>query len=135
MRVAVIDTNVFLSALLRGRGTRPVLDALLAHRFHLVISRLLIDELTSVLDRPQWQRALDPQECRGLLAIIRKSAFIVEPSHAVTACRDVSDNAVLECAIAGHAEAIVTGDADLLSLHPFRGIDILRPAEFLRHLR
>ena len=49
----------------------------------------------------------------------------------ITACRDPKDNKFLEAAIAARADVIVTGDADLLALHPFRGIPILSPAAFL----
>lgn len=50
----------------------------------------------------------------------------------VRACRDAKDNKYLELALAAQADAIISGDEDLLVLHPWRGIPILRPAEFLR---
>jgi len=54
-----------------------------------------------------------------------------EPLVAVADCRDVADNKYLELALAAEAAAIVSGDQDLLVLHPWRGIAILRPAEYL----
>jgi hypothetical protein len=54
-----------------------------------------------------------------------------EPSHAVTDCRDATDNKYLELALAAGADAIVSSDHDLLSLHPWQGILILRPADYL----
>lgn len=132
--LAVIDTNVFLSALLRSRTTRPVIEALIARRFQLVTSELLIEELADVLSRPAWCRALNPSECRELFAIIREAATVIQRTPRVRVCRDPEDNALLACALAGHAEFLVTGDRDLLILHPFRGIDILPPNEFLRLL-
>ena len=131
---AVVDTNVFVSALLRGRSTRPLLDALIARRFHLFISELLVDELADVVSRPAWGRLLDAAECRELLAVLREAAIIIRPTRHVVVCRDPEDNALLDCALAGRADALVTGDRDLLVLHPFHGIHILRPAEFLRLL-
>ena len=133
MRV-VVDTNVFLSALLRGRSTRPLLSAVIAHRFRLFTSDTLVDELADVISRPEWLRLLDASDCRELLAIIRESATFVTPTQHVTVCRDPEDNAVLECALAGRADYLVTGDRDLLALNPFHGIRILRPADFLRLL-
>ena len=54
-----------------------------------------------------------------------------EPLVAVTDCRDLADNKYLELALAAKAIAIVSGDQDLLALHPWRGIAILPPAEYL----
>ena len=131
---AVVDANVLLSALLGGRGTRPVLDALRTRRFQLFTSEPLLEELVSVLSRPQWQRLVTRTQARELLVILREAATMVHPAEHVTACRDPDDNAVLECALTGRAHCLVTGDKDLLALHPFRGIRILRPADFLRLL-
>ena len=58
-------------------------------------------------------------------------ALTFEPTVRVSDCRDPDDNPVLECALAGAAIAIVTGDRDLLDLHPYRGISILTPRQFL----
>ena len=132
MRV-VLDTNALLSALLGGR-TRPILLALLRRRFTLITSDALITELRKVLGRPTWAHLLGTVDCRELLSLIHEAAIHVTPTERLTICRDPTDNAVLEAALAGSADVIVTGDADLWVLHPFRGTPILRPAEFLRHL-
>jgi predicted nucleic acid-binding protein len=58
----------------------------------------------------------------------------VEPSRRITVCRDSNDDRFLDLAVAGRADALVTGDEDLLVLHPFEGIPIVRPVEFLRML-
>jgi predicted nucleic acid-binding protein len=58
----------------------------------------------------------------------------VRLTRTITACRDPQDDKVLEIAVAGKADAIVTGDEDLLALHPFEGIPIVGPAEFLSML-
>jgi putative PIN family toxin of toxin-antitoxin system len=130
---AVLDTNVLLSAL-RGGRTRAILIALAAGRFQLLSSPPLTRELRLVLARPEWRKALDAADCRELLSIITEASHIVHPTQRITACRDPEDNALLECALAGHADYLVTGDRDLLVLDPFRGIRILRPAEFLTRL-
>lgn len=59
------------------------------------------------------------------------SAVQVELSGAVTVCRDPDDNKLLEMAVAGRADCLVTGDRDLLVLDPFEGIPILTPDGFL----
>ena len=57
--------------------------------------------------------------------------FITEIPFNITACRDPKDDKFLTLAVAANADYIVTGDDDLLVLHPFRGIQIIKPAEFL----
>lgn len=125
-----VDTNVFLSASLGGR-TRPILGALSDRRFQLITSHPLLDELAYVLSRPEWRRLLGTAQCREILAVVHEAAIVVTPTQHITTCRDPEDNALLECALAGRADCLVTGDKDLLVLHPFHGIQILRPAEFL----
>ena len=132
MRV-VIDTNVLLSAL-RGGSTRTILDALIARRFDLLTSEPLMRELRNVLSRPEWLNALEPSACHELLSTIGEAATFVIPTQRITACRDPEDDALLECALDGRADVLMTGDKDLLALTPFRGLRILRPSEFLRLL-
>ena len=62
--------------------------------------------------------------------LVRIGEFI-EPKIEITECRDPKDNKFLELAVAGKADCIVTGDKDLLELHPFRNIRIITPKEFL----
>ena len=110
MRV-VIDANVLLSVALRP-STDPLLEALLARRFLPVTSEALMDELRGVLARPQCIRMLGVQRCRMLLAVIREAALIVTPAQRLAICRDPTDDQVLEAAVEGHVEYIVTGDHD-----------------------
>ena len=58
----------------------------------------------------------------------------VAPRQEIIAARDPDDDAILACALEAQAQAVITGDRDLLVLHPFRGIAILTPAEFLARL-
>jgi len=55
----------------------------------------------------------------------------IEITERIEVCRDPKDNMFLELAVNGHADVIITGDADLIALHPFRGIAILNPATYL----
>ena len=80
---------------------------------------------------------MDPNVCPWPLKLLcdellAAAALWVEPREAVRDCRDPTDNRYLELALAAGASAILTGDEDLLVLHPWRGIPVLRPAEFLR---
>lgn len=60
-----------------------------------------------------------------------KVAEMVEIDEAITICRDPKDNKLLELAVSGNANFLVTGDKDLLVLNPFRGIEIIVPRDFL----
>lgn len=133
MRV-VIDTNVLVSAVIRPQGTTgQVLYQLRARRFNLLMSRVAFDELVSVLFRPKLRTKyqLTDNTLRPVLRLIYLRSLILQPQEKVIACRDPKDDIYLELAIAGKADYIVTGDADLLVLYSFRGTPIVAPATFL----
>jgi len=131
---AVLDTNVFVAALLSDATPRRVYEAFLSGAITLLFSRQTLFELVTVLRRPSIRLVTSRAETDRLLAAVQRDGRLVEISERVFACRDPKDNRFLECALAGRADYLVTGDRDLLALDPFRGIPILRPAEFLRLL-
>ena len=136
MRV-VVDTGILVSALIRPRGAiGDVLLALRNGRFTAIYSTPMMLEVTEVLARPKIQEKyhVQPDDIEALINLIRLRGELVIPKQIVTACRDPKDNKFLEAALAGEADAIVTGDDDLLALHPFERIEILRPAELLEKL-
>jgi len=85
-----------------------------------------------VLQRAKFERYVTAAEREEFLAAFVERAFLVEPSEAIRMCRDAKDDKFLELAVSGGASYIITGDDDLLVLHPFRNIAITTPAEFLR---
>ena len=131
---AVVDTNVLLSALKKTSLARKILVALADNKFKLFLSALLREELERTVLRPKIQKLVSDMDGTLLVTIIGKAATIVRPSHPITSCRDPKDNIVLECASAGRVDYIVTGDRDLLTLHPFHGIQIISPSDFLNTL-
>jgi uncharacterized protein len=130
MRV-VVDTNVFISAALKVRS--PPSDAvhLAAERDLLLKSTTTEQELFITLARPRLA-PLIPPGFRTWLGKLLAAAELVFITERVIACRDPKDDKFLELAVNGHADLIVSGDADLLALNPFRGIPILTPAAFVR---
>jgi putative PIN family toxin of toxin-antitoxin system len=88
-------------------------------------------EITEVLLRPKFARAIRVERRERILEILRSGAVWFEPAVRITDCRDPKDNKYLELALAAGAEVIVSSDDDLLVLHPWRGVRILRPAEYL----
>lgn len=134
---AVVDTGVLVSGLIRPRGTiGDVLHALRDGRFTTIYSTPMMVEVIDVLGRAKFRAKYHVQfdDITALVNLIRLRGELVIPKRVITVCRDPKDNKFLEAALAGEAEAIVTGDDDLLTLHPFEGVDILRPAEFLARL-
>ena len=91
-------------------------------------------ELYDVLSRKQFRRYINEEDIRRFLAALTREAQWVDIDVEIDACRDPKDNKFLELAVCGQAEYIVTGDADLIVLHPFQGIQILTPNSFLEIL-
>ena len=100
-------------------------------RGEILLSQATAAELSEVLGRRKFDRYLTREEREQFLATLLRDATVVEITEEVRACRDPKDDKFLELAVNGHASCLVTGDADLLALHPFRGIPILTPAQFL----
>lgn len=131
---AVIDTGVLVSALIRRQGTTGnVLRALRDGSFTAIYTTDILVEIIDVLGRPALRAKyhIEPEDIVALINLIRLRGDLVIPDRKVTACRDPKDDKFLEAALAGSADCVISGDADLLDLTPFEGIPILRPAEFL----
>ncbi len=127
----VLDTNVLLSALLFRRGAAAWLrEAWQNGAIRPLASRDTTAELLRVLCYPKF--ALDAAEREDLLAEYLpwcETVTIPAPPPTVPDCRDPFDRPFLELALAGRAEALVTGDRDLLALAGLFPIPILTPAE------
>lgn len=134
---AVIDTGVFVSALIRRKGTTgDVLRALRDGRFTAIYTTDIMVEIIDVLGRTDFRTKyhIEPDDITALVNLIRLRGELVMPARKVTASRDPKDDKFLEAALATQTDCIVSGDADLLELSPYEEIPILRPAEFLAHL-
>jgi putative PIN family toxin of toxin-antitoxin system len=127
----VLDTSALVSRLLLpdslpGRAVRKAVD-----EADVLVSATTLAELADVLSRPKFDRYVTLPERQGFLHRLRGIVEMIEIVTPVRACRDLRDDKFLEVAVNGAADTIVTGDADLLALHPFRGIAILTPAGYL----
>ena len=109
----VVDTNLWIRALLGGPITLPILEAWQAHKFTVVVSHPLIDELNQVWQRPRLRQRIDADDAERLLEQLYLRGEMVEPTTVPPRCRDPRDHPVLATAIDGHADAIITGDDDL----------------------
>lgn len=127
-RKVVLDTNVYVSILKRGR-LRRILNLWLDEEFDLVISDEIIKELFDVLKRPRFNFSLEEIEELGNL--IFEKALIYNPQRKIDICSDPKDNKLIECAVEGKAEYIVSGDPHLLNLKNYQDVKIISPAEFI----
>ena len=129
MRV-VLDTNVLISGLIWPRGIPAQVVALARQgRVRSVISPVLLEEFREVLERKiGFQRDF----IEAVVETVVEHSEIVSPRRALHVVRsDPDDDRVLECAVEGKADAVVTGDRHLLGLRAFRSISILSPRDFL----
>ena len=134
---AVIDTSILIRAVIKPRGTAgPILQGLRNADYQPVYSDPLLAELAEVLARPRLpaKYGLTTEDIATVLSLILLRGEPVVPARRIAVCRDPNDNMVLEAAVAGQVDAIVSGDEDLLTLSPFEGIPVLSPAAFLRRL-
>lgn len=109
----VIDTNIWIRILLRGRVTLPILSLWQGSRFQLITRQALLDEYNDVWQRPRLCKFFDPIQAEKLYRQMRSRSEIVELKTIPPRCRDPKDHPVLATAIDGSANAIVTGDDDL----------------------
>jgi putative PIN family toxin of toxin-antitoxin system len=134
---AVVDTGIFVSALIRRKGTiGAVLGALRAGQYTVIYSTAILVEIIDVLGRDKFRIKyhIEPDDITALVNLIRLRGELVIPAQTITACRDPKDDKFLEAALAGAADCIVSGDADLLEMKSFERIPIFRPAAFLARL-
>ena len=138
--VALIDTNVWVSALINPRGfPAKIRDAWLAGRYKVIVSKPLLEELEDVLHRPRIQQRFGVTEAQAeeLLLLITEKATPVEISGELHLCRDARDDMLLETAIVGRATYIVsrdediTRDLDLVEQLEKRGIKTVTVSRFL----
>lgn len=126
---AVLDTNIVVSGLGWGGSPAAILDAVSDGRIVLVTSPPLLAELRRVLGYPKLAKVFP--KAAQLADLVAASGVVVDPSDLLAVVGDEPDNRVLEAAVEGAADYIVSGDVHLLDLGSFQGIPILRPADFV----
>ena len=128
----VFDASTLVGALLKI-GSVPERALLIARATATIcLSDEVEAEIREVFARPKFAKYLTSGRAERILAVLTTAAVRVRPAVAVRDCRNVKDNKYLELALAGGAVTIVASDDDLLVLHPWRGIGIVTPAEFVR---
>lgn len=127
----VIDASTVIGAALR-QGGNPWLVLVGAYEQDIVaMSEPVANEILDVLARPKFARVLTVARQAEIARLLFTRAHWFVPEFRVADCRDPKDNIYLELALTAQAAALVSSDHDLLALHPWRGIPVLRPTEFL----
>ncbi len=130
----VLDTNVLISAALQPNGSpREVVEALRAVRGVLLFSDETFEELQTRLHRAKFDKYVSHNSRSIFLAQLETVSEWVSIVGAKLGCRDPDDDKLLETALMGEADCIVTGDQDLQVMSPFLHIPILSPTDFLTH--
>lgn len=127
----VIDTNIFVSALLFENSVPFQLVRLAESKGIVLFSEATLGELKQVLSRKKFDKYITVQEREAFFLKLMMTGENVVIHRQIKACRDEKDNKFLELAINGNAHFIVSEDNDLLALNPFENIPIISPNLFL----
>jgi putative PIN family toxin of toxin-antitoxin system len=127
----VFDTNTLISAFL-SKHSKPTLAYDKARRAgKLLVSLGTYNEFCDVFIRSRFDKYISLETRLEILNEFKEIAIFTKIVETIKDCRDPKDNKFPELAVAANASCIITGDADLLILHPFRGIPILNAVDFL----
>lgn len=128
----VLDTNVLISSQIKeGSVSADAFDKAVEVGY-IVCSSSTFEEFATRFSRKKFKKYMPDEDRAEAIARIKNSVLLLEPTLEVKACRDPDDDKFLSLALASNADCIVTGDGKLKELHPFRGIPILSPADFLK---
>jgi putative PIN family toxin of toxin-antitoxin system len=125
----VFDTNVLVSALVfpGGRGEGALLR-IIQEKDRLVLSKPILDELLGILGR---KFARDAEALSHIAVFLTELSLLVKPRQRLHVVKDEPDNRILECAVAGDAGVIITGDRALLALRKYEKVRIISLREYL----
>ncbi|MDQ6844968.1 MAG: putative toxin-antitoxin system toxin component, PIN family [Bacteroidota bacterium] len=129
----VIDTNALISAhLLDKSESRRAYNKAIDQGI-LTYSFATFDEFAKTFIRSKFEKYLLLDKRLSVIKEFQARAALIEVGILLTDCRDPKDNKFLELAVSANASCIITGDKDLLALHPFRDIPILNAVDFINN--
>ncbi len=133
--IFVFDTNTLISAHLLPSSTNRQAFDLAFEKGILVHSKETFTEFTEVFTRPKFDKYISLEDRLDAIRLLELRSQFIEITSPVIACRDPKDDKFLSLALTIKADSIITGDKDLLVLHPFREIPILNPTDFIDRFR
>lgn len=132
---AVLDTNVVVSAFLSRTGAPAQVFELLAQEaFVLLVSEQILDEYARALgyEKVRARHGLDEAAIAAVIGDLAAASVLVAPEESLRVVeRDTADDKFFECATAGGADYVVSGDAAVLAVEEYRGIAVVSPAMFV----
>jgi putative PIN family toxin of toxin-antitoxin system len=128
----VVDTNIFVSAFLGSKNAKLIVRDIFTDQYLLIMSHEQMQELRTVLQRPKFSKYVHSHEIDELLDNLTLKTIVPSNYGEIKDCHDAKDNMILEAAVYGNADFIITGDEDLLALNPYRWIKILAPTDYLK---
>ena len=127
----VFDTNTLISHLLLPSSLPAQAVRKGLHQGQILVSDETLSELADVLVRSKFDRYISIEDRQEFFRLFGRVVEKVNIIRNVQVCRDPKDNKFLELAIDGLAGYIITGDQDLLTVHPFHSIEIITPQDYL----
>jgi len=132
IKIFVFDTNSLISANLSPDSVNRKAYDRARETGIPVYSSDTLTEFTETLLRPKFDKYISSEKRLHAIAAFEKKGQLIQVSVSIDLCRDPKDNKFLELAVESSAACIITGDKDLLVLHPFKNIPILTAADFLK---
>lgn len=130
-RIFVVDTNVLISAVLSPPSSSSTALRKAFREGIVVYSKETLLELKEKIELPRFDKYTPLSRRLTFYFDYEMTAFPTSVTHKIQACRDPKDDKFLELAKSANADCIITKDVDLLILHPFEGIPIFNPSDFL----
>jgi uncharacterized protein len=131
---AVIDTNVLMSGVFWGGTPAKIIDAYLQKRFEWIVSADILDEYWRVLGTLVQKYNPPPEVSEFFRTLSLTTTIVVPVSFSKPVCTDSTDDKFLEAAVAAAGCFIATGDSALLKTNGFKGIQVVKPSEFLKEV-
>ncbi len=132
---AVVDSNIWISALITAGNAKKLVEAWLSEwLFVVVYPQALITELKNVPSKARLAQRIHLEDLGNLIALIEEDGLLIDLLDAPAVSRDPTDDVFLACALAANADYLVTGDKDLLCLKQKGSTRIVTAAEFLKVL-
>ena len=126
----VLDTNIFISSFFWGGNPRKLMMRIIDGKDALFVSTEILHEVFSVMTRPKFN--VTRNQIIHFINSIEEISCHVTPHLTIQGvCRDSDDDKILECAVSGNVDFIISGDNDLLSLKEFQGIPIMTASEYI----
>jgi len=126
----VLDTNIFFSSFYWAGNPRKVFDRVTNGLDELFITNEILDEIMSVMNKKKYYK-VNINDINEYIKIIESYSIKLSSNDVPEISRDLDDNKILQCAVDGNCDFIVTGDDDLLVLKEYKNIKIVKPKDYL----